>query len=179
MNRFANTKNIDNILAPWKDVIGADYQGYRNHVVRMATFCLHLESCTAEEQKKIEIAASFHDIGMWTDQTLDYLLPSVSAARTYLEDHNLTDWTPEITQMILDHHKIRKIKNGASPLVELFRKGDLVDFSKGVFKFGLSKNAITDVMNKFPNAGFHSMLVRRSAKWFVKHPLNPMPMMKW
>jgi hypothetical protein len=179
MNRYANIENIDNILAPWKDVIGADYQGYRNHVVRMATFCLLLKSCTSEEQKKIEIAACFHDIGIWTNQTLDYLPPSVPPARAYLEEQGLLEWVQEITQMILEHHKIRKVKNGASPLVELFRKGDLVDFSKGLFKFGLSKNTISDVMNKFPNNGFHSMLVRRSAKWFVKHPLNPLPMMKW
>lgn len=179
LDRYADIENIDNILAPWKHLIGEDYQGYRNHVIRMATFCLLLEPCTAEEQKKIEIAACFHDIGIWTEQTLDYLPPSVLPANAYLKAHGLVDWTLEITQMILEHHKIRTVENGVSPLTELFRKGDLVDFSRGVFKFGLNKSTVSAVMDTFPNAGFHSMLVKRCAKWFVKHPLKPMPMMKW
>lgn len=179
MNKCANIENIDTILAPWKELIGQDYQGYRNHVIRMVTFCLLLEPCSEEDQQKIEIAACFHDIGIWTKQTLDYLAPSVIPARKYLKAHDLADWIPEITEMILEHHKLRKVKNGNSRLVELFRKGDLVDFSTGKIKFGLDKRLVSGVKNEFPNAGFHSMLVKRSAKWFVKHPLNPVPMMKW
>jgi hypothetical protein len=179
MNNHVDIENIENILAPWKELIGSDYQGYRNHVIRMASFCLLLEPCSKEEQRKIEIAACFHDIGIWTDQTLDYLPPSIPPAREYLETNGLGDWVPEISQMILEHHKIRRVKNGASRLTELFRKGDLVDFSRGAFKFGLSKPAFSQVVREFPNAGFHSMLLKRSVKWFLKHPIKPLPMMKW
>lgn len=179
MQNQAVTKNIDGILAPWMAIIGRDYEGYRNHVVRMATFSLMLQPCSLEDQRKIEIAACFHDIGIWTDKTLDYLSPSVSPALRYLDEHGLTEWGQEISQMILKHHKVREIKNGISPLVELFRKGDLVDFSKGMVRFGLTKTVVNDVIQKFPNAGFHRMLMRQTRKWFVKHPFNPLPMMKW
>lgn len=179
MRNQSDTGHIDSILEPWREVIGRDYEGYRNHVVRMATFSLMLQPCSPQDQRKIEIAACFHDIGIWTDNTLDYLSPSVRPALRYLDEHGLSDWGLEIADMILEHHKIRGVKNGVSPLVELFRKGDLVDFSKGMVKFGLARKAVDDVMLKYPNAGFHRMLIKQTGKWFARHPLNPLPMVKW
>lgn len=179
MKNQADTEHIDEILEPWKAVIGPDYAGYRNHVVRMATFSFMLHPCSPEDQRKTEIAACFHDIGIWTDDTLDYLSPSVHTALRYLDERGLTDWGREISEMILEHHKIRTVKSGVSPLVELFRKGDLVDVSKGLVRFGLAGKAVRDVMRMFPNEGFHLMLIKRGGKWFVKHPFNPLPMMKW
>lgn len=179
MDNLADTTHIDSILSPWRELIGVDFDGYRNHVVRMASFCLMLAPCDAEAQRKIEIAACFHDIGIWTASTLDYLPPSVPPACAYLANQGLADWNDEVTQMILLHHKVRPVDDGLSPLVELFRRGDLVDFSRGLVTFGLPRASVLEVMRTFPNAGFHRMLVRRAARWIVRHPLNPLPMMKW
>lgn len=179
MSSNANIEFIDDVLSRWKATIGADYAGYRNHVIRMVTFCLALRACTAEEQNKIEIAACFHDIGLWTEHTLDYLPPSVPPAHEYLKAHGLEAWTDEIAQMILEHHKLRPCPPMESPLIELFRQGDLVDFSLGMVRFGLPAALIRQVKRKFPNAGFHKTLVRMAGAWFVRHPLNPAPMMKW
>lgn len=81
--------------------------------------------------------------------------------------------------MITEHHKIGEYKNESFPLVEIFRKGDLVDFSLGLFEFGIQKAYIEAVKTRFPNYDFHKNLGKRAAKWFVKHPTNPVPMMKW
>jgi hypothetical protein len=81
--------------------------------------------------------------------------------------------------MITEHHKFREYKNPDYPLVELFRKGDLVDFSLGTVKFGLAKQDIKKLKIEIPNAGFHKGLAKKVAKWFIKHPLNPAPMFKW
>ena len=81
--------------------------------------------------------------------------------------------------MILEHHKIRPVENGLTPVVELFRKGDLVDFSLGLIRFGLAGETIKKAMAAFPNAGFHKTLARLAGFWFLRHPLNPAPMMKW
>ena len=177
MSNRPDVAYIDSILTPWQETLGADYPGYRNHVVRMATFCLMLEPCDAEQQQKIEIAACFHDIGIWVANSMDYLEPSVPPARAWLEQHGLSAWADEIEAMIVEHHRLRPSADG--PLVELFRKGDLVDFSRGLFRFGLARAAVAEVMRAFPNAGFHRMLVRRVAGWVVQHPLNPAPMIKW
>jgi hypothetical protein len=81
--------------------------------------------------------------------------------------------------MISEHHKLRAYADPAYPLVEVFRQGDLVDFSFGTFRFGLPKETVRAVKGQFPNADFHKNLGKRAWHWFLKHPLNPAPMMKW
>jgi len=169
---------LDNILADYKEAFGSDYQGYRNHVCRVINFCFALQTCTEEERQKIIIAGAFHDIGIWIEDTLDYIPPSVPKAKEYLLARGLQAWNEEITLMITEHHKLRECKNEQYPLVELFRKGDLVDFSLGMVNFGLPKTFIQDVNTIFPNADFHQNLAKRAAKWGLKHPLDPVPMVK-
>lgn len=170
---------LEAILDEWKDKIAGDFAGYRNHVYRMVNFCFALRECTAEEREKIIIAGCFHDIGIWTADTLDYLPPSIEAAKEYLRENNLEDWTAEIEQMIDQHHKLRKYEDANRPLIEVFRQGDLVDFSLGIIKCGLPKSFIKTVKAHFPNHGFHKRLVQLEFGWLLKHPLNPLPILKW
>jgi hypothetical protein len=44
-------------------------------------------------------------------------------------------------------------------LVEVFRKGDLVDFSIGLIKSGLPGSLVKEVKAAIPNAGFHRFLL--------------------
>ena len=170
---------IDEILSEWQKVIGSDYEAYRNHIIRMVSICFALKDCNEEEQQKIQIAACFHDIGLWTAKTLDYLPPSLPPTCDYLKRNNLEAWSEEIELMITEHHKLKPYSDARYPHVELFRKGDLVDFSLGCFKFGLSRQFIKQLKINYPNAGFHKTLVKKSLAWFVRHPLNPAPMFKW
>ena len=175
---------LDEILADYKETIGDEFQAYRNHVHRMILCCFALrnlanEDLTEEEKEKIIIAGAFHDIGIWIENTLDYLPPSIPPAQKYLKKRGLEAWSTEIELMINEHHKIREYKDNSYPLVELFRKGDLVDFSLGTVRFGLTKHDIKHLKSQIPNLGFHKILLKRAAKWFIKHPLNPAPMMKW
>jgi len=170
---------LEELLTPWQTVIGEDYTGYRNHVYRMVNYCFALKDCDAEEKQKIIIAAAFHDVGIWIEQTIDYLEPSVVPALAYLQDKQLDSWSEEITLMITEHHKIRAVNDPRFPLVELFRRGDLLDFSWGMVRFGVDKSLIAELKTAFPNAGFHKGLGSKAWRWFLKHPLNPAPMMKW
>lgn len=170
---------LDEILKPWKETLGNEYTGYRNHANRMILCCFMLRDCNSEEKQKIIIAAAFHDIGIWIDDTLDYLPPSLPPAHEYLKAQGLEKWATEIELMITEHHKLRKHRNKNYPLVEVFRRGDLIDFSLGLVKFGLEKADIKQLKTEIPNADFHKNLAKRIAKWFIKHPLNPAPMMKW
>lgn len=178
---------LEEILGKWKDKIGADYAGYKNHVYRMVNFCFALHGSNPEAapqadheaREKIIIAGCFHDLGIWAGNTFDYLPPSVALAKEYLRQHNLTQWMPEIELMIAMHHKLNKFQDARYPLVELFRKGDLVDFSLGIVKCGLPNVYIKSVKNTFPNAGFHKRLVLLELGWFSRHPLHPAPVFKW
>lgn len=170
---------VEEILDPWKDQVGKDFNGYRNHVYRMIHFCLALRDCTGEERRKLIIAGCFHDLGIWTDGTIDYLPPSIALAKAYLEQNNLEAWVPEIALIIDMHHKLRKYRDDRYPLVEVFRRGDLVDVSLGMVKWGLPGAEIRSVRTQFPNAGFHKRLTQLAAERFLRHPLRPAPFLKW
>ena len=170
---------IEEILSDWKNRIGDDYAGYRGHVYRMFNYCLALHPSTQEEQSKLTIAACFHDIGLWSDHTVDYIPPSVAQSKRYLEETDQEAWSEEIGLMIEWHHKVRPYRSERFSLVEVFRKGDLVDFSLGIFKCGLPKSLVKEVKARIPNAGFHRFLLKGAKDWFVKHPFSPPPFMRW
>jgi hypothetical protein len=168
---------VDKILIAWGAELAADHSGYRNHVYRMINFCLAQGEFGEADRKKIVIAGCFHDLGIWSDKTFDYLPPSVKRAEDYLRENGMGDWIPEIGRMIGEHHKLRRYDGDR--LTEVFRKGDLVDFSLGLFKCGLPADFVRDVKRHFPNEGFHKGLVRTGARWICRHPLNPLPVLKW
>lgn len=174
-----NLPLLEEILGRWKNEIGNDYTGYKNHVYRMINFCFAQRDFSSEEREKIIIAGCFHDLGIWSNETFDYLPPSIALAKDYLRQNNLKRWIAEIELMIDTHHKLGKYEDAGNPLVEVFRKGDLVDFSLGIMKCGLPKTYVKSVKKHFPNAGFHKCLARLVSRWFFKHPLNPIPVLKW
>jgi hypothetical protein len=170
---------VEEILEDWKGRIGEQYQGYRGHVYRVLNFCLALRPCTEEERRKLAIASCFHDIGIWSDHTPDYIAPSIVQAQRYLAEAGLDPWSEEIALMVEWHHKVRPYRDGRWPLVELFRKGDLVDFSLGLFACGLPRSFVAEVKAAIPNRGFHRFLGKGALDWFSKHPLSPPPFMRW
>ena len=165
--------NVDAILGRWKNELGADAEAYRNHVLRVIDFCTALHD---GDRDQIVLAACFHDLGIWTDGTFDYLQPSVARARDYLREQGLEAWSDQIAAMIGMHHRIRR---HSDPLVEAFRRSDLVDVSLGLVRFGLPAALVRDVRSRHPNAGFHKRLVRLACGWWVRHPLHPLPVLKW
>ena len=173
---------VEQILQPWRTRIGADVDGYQNHVYRMLHCCFALAPCTDEDREKLIIAACHHDIGIWSDHTVDYLPPSIREAVAYLHAHHLSEWEEEIILLIDLHHKVRAIKGDLAekyPLLEVFRRADLADFSLGLILGGVPRRYFANVKRQFPNAGFHKMLIKAAGGWFAKHPLSPPPFMRW
>ena len=166
---------VDEILFPYAS--NGAVAGYRNHVLRVISFCDELAELDEEQKQKITIAACFHDLGIYTDGTFDYLPPSVSLAQNYLKMNGLGEWETSIASMIDQHHCLRAIEG--DDLAEIFRKGDLIDFSLGLLKKGVSGSKIAEVRNEFPNNGFHKNLARVACGWIVRHPLRPVPVVKW
>ncbi len=170
---------VEEILEQHRDSMGGQYQAYRNHVYRVLNYCFSFHDCQGDDRQKLVIAACFHDLAIWPNDDFDYLAPSVALANHYLSGTHNEQWSPEITQMIDLHHKFRSVRNPASPLVEVFRKGDWVDASLGWRRFGLPHSVVRIVSRAFPNLGFHRNLMRLAAKRLLTNPLDPLPMMKW
>ena len=146
---------------------------------RVIHYCSALHPCDGETRDKIIIAGCFHDLGLWTEKTVDYLPPSVLLARAYLQDNNMQHWSTEIELMIEMHHKIRQYQDDRYPLVEVLRKADLADFPWGFIKSGVADDTIKQVKAAFPNAGFHKILLKEQGKWLLQHPFSPFPILKW
>lgn len=178
MDIESNLPLVDEILGRFSGVIGTDLAAYRNHVYRVINLCFSLGPFGDDEREKIQIAACFHDIGIWTAGTLDYLGPSATDAAAYLRARGKEEWVPEVLEMIEMHHGLRSRAGSAFLLVEPFRRADIADFSLGVVPMGTSRELIARLKKAFPNAGFHKRLARLGSQWVLRHPLNPLPMFR-
>ena len=170
--------SLDEILKDHATQLGDDFTRYRNHCYRVANLCIAQSPDGAGQIEKIAVATAFHDLGIWTDGTFDYLQPSVRLARAYLAGSAKAEWEPEISEMILNHHKISRYRQNPEWLVEAFRRADWIDVTRGVLAFGLPRRTIGKLYAIWPSAGFHRMLVQLELKHLRKHPLNPLPVLR-
>lgn len=170
---------LDALLEQHAEIIGPGMPTYRNHCYRMVNFTIALAGNDAETLEKTQIAAAFHDIGVWTHRTMDYLEPSEQQAREYLAKIGESEWAEEIGAMVEWHHKITPLKNPVSPLVEAFRKGDWADVLHGFVGYGVPRETFRGAFKTWPDAGFHWLLVKLSVKRLLTHPWSPLPIFRW
>jgi hypothetical protein len=180
IDRFAL---LEELFDETSEVLGIDLDAYRNHAYRVFNLCR--AQCAAnpeaagEPPEKIAIAAHYHDLGIWTDGTFDYLAPSTARALAYLTATGRDEWSAEISHMIMEHHKMtqHRAKNGR--LVELFRRADWIDVTLGLRRYGLERSMVSEIRTVFPNAGFHRRLLALGGRRLRTHPLSPLPMLRW
>lgn len=170
---------LDQLLQRHAAVLGKDYNAYRNHCYRVINFCAALSTSDAVSLEKMAVAATFHDLGIWTHKTFDYLQPSETLAQNYLAENGKAEWSVEVGAMIQEHHKITRYKPDPSGLIEAFRKADWVDVSLGMIRCGIPRPFLREVSAAFPNAGFHKRLLQLSWARLLSHPFSPMPMMRF
>jgi hypothetical protein len=165
------------LLLRFQSVLGDDFEKYGNHVQRIFANCLLLDG-DPDKREHYAIAAVFHDIGIWTAHTFDYLEPSMAQARLYLAEAGMPDRADEICRMIYWHHKFSRYEGEYARTVEVFRKADWMDVSLGILSFGADRLEMRRMRRFFPNAGFHLFLLKQIVKNFFRHPLNPVPVFK-
>lgn len=170
---------IDRLLEQWRLDLGGDYIAYRNHVYRVFNFSLCLADATDTDREKLAIAAAFHDVGIWLDNTFDYLGPSSKRAVDYLSTIGRKEWSESIHEIIDQHHKVRPWYGAEQNLVESFRQADWLDVCLFALPSRLERAYLAEVLRIFPRNGFHQRLVVLSFRWASKHPLNPLPIFKW
>jgi hypothetical protein len=151
---------VEVLFAPYRTIIGSDYDGYRNHVYRTITYAMHFLNNAPQHEQLVETAFVYHDIGLWTDHELAYLEPSEVVA---LEDNKKYGWglDPEaLSGAIHWHHKVFPYKGTHQDVIEACRKADWIDATQGWVRKGMSRSAIAQVESTFPNCGFHKALLR-------------------
>ncbi len=169
---------LDDVMQAHAIELGDDYPGYRNHAYRVLNLCAALCPTEGEELQRIAVAAAFHDLGIWTARTFDYLGPSVDLACSHLACAGRDAWTPEVSQMIREHHKVSRVRDESHRLIEPFRQADWVDVTHGLLTFGLPRTVLREIFAIWPDAGFHACLARLALRRLGTHPWNPLPMLK-
>jgi hypothetical protein len=149
---------IEEILDARRNIIGPARTPYGGHVYRVFNFCRTLHAGAGGEDA-IAIASAFHDLAVFPDGNLDYLGPSAAMMREWAEAHGRAALAPEMALMIEMHHKLTRYRGAA-------------------IRFGLPKEFVRDVRGRFPNAGFHATLVKVIGGWMVRHPTNPVPILR-
>jgi hypothetical protein len=175
---------VEDVLGTWRTALGGDYTAYRGHVYRVLTFTRALAAAATAAPiadrtlHMLAVAVVFHDLGIWSDGTLDYLPPSEARARAHCAATGRSADAPTVAAMIAQHHKLLPYRGSDAALVEALRRADLVDLTFGTVRFGLPGELVRGARRAFPNAGFHLTLCRVIGGWCVRHPLRPLPMMK-
>jgi hypothetical protein len=128
-----------------------------------------------EVDGELLLCATFlHDAG---------LFPSVTTGDVYVADsrrlaeHTLApfDWNPERLTLCLDaieqHHAQRsRWKWGAE--VELVRRSDLVELSRGLVNFGVSRSWLNQLFRELPRNGLYRLIARSLLHRDGRHPAN-------
>lgn len=176
---------IEGILGTWRQRLGTDYDGYRGHVYRVFNLTAHRSNARDSEIDAIAAAAAFHDLAIWSDRTFDYIEPSCVRAERWIIAARRngipirTSDAAAIALMISEHHKLTRYRGQHERLVDAFRRADLLDLSRGMLSAGLPRKFGRQLRKTFPTAGFHRAIVRIGTGWAVKHPTQPLPMLKF
>ena len=67
----------------------------------------------------------------------------------------------------------------ADPLVEAFRRADLIDVSRGLVTAGVPRSTYGELRRRYPDTGFRRMLLRAFGRGLRADPLRPAPMLKF
>jgi len=129
------------------------------------------------ENKKLAIAAAFHDLDIWISEGMDYLSGSEQLARDYLKNSDFDYLPDEVAFFIKNHHKLWPIKGNIE--AEAFRKADLIDLTSGFIRYNIPESIISETERTFPRENFTRMISSKALNHAIRHPLRPFPMIKW
>ena len=169
---------VEEVLDAFAAELAGDRVAYRGHVYRVFHFCRALGGVGDGRDDAIALAAAFHDLGIWSDRTVDYLPPSARRLRAHLAERGQSALADELARMVELHHKLTPCRGEGDVLVEAFRRSDLVDLSFGFLRFGMPADYVREIQAVFPNAGFQWRVVQVVGGWALRHPLRPLPMMR-
>jgi hypothetical protein len=164
------------VLDRHREELGGDLSAYRNHVYRGLTYHQLLLGFSIPDAAALAWAT--HDLGIFTAGTFDYLTPSADLAAAYADEFGIAD-VEQLRALVTEHHRLRPLNRGDQKVTETFRQADLIDVSHGVLRRGIGRSAVRAAVDALPYNGFHAFLAKGLTGYAVRHPLRPLPMMRW
>jgi hypothetical protein len=164
---------VDAVLDRHCDALGDHLSAYRNHVYRCITYHQLLLGFSIPDVAALAWAT--HDLGIWTAGSFDYLAPSADLAAVYADEFGIAD-IDRLRALVTEHHRLRPVDDRVT---ETFRQADLIDVSHGVLRQGIARSAIRAAVDELPYNGFHVFLAKGLTGHAVRHPLRPLPMLRW
>ena len=164
---------VDAVLDRHRAALGADQPAYRNHVYRCITY--HQLLLGFSIPNVAALAWATHDLGIWTAGSFDYLTPSADLAASYADEFAIAD-IDQLRALITEHHRLHPVDDHVT---ETFRKADLIDVSHGLLHNRIGRSAVRAAVAQLPYSGFHVFLAKGLTGYAVRHPLRPLPMMRW
>ncbi|MGY4647345.1 HD domain-containing protein [Mycobacterium sp. URHB0021] len=137
----------------------AGYDAYKAHVYRVVNFARALTPDAPDRDDKLAIAAAFHDLAAF--DTLDYLVPSIEAQDAWLRQTGREAWSDELALIVAQHHRLSGYgpTRPYAPLVEAFRRADLIDVSQGLIRFGIPSSDVKEVRAAFDAGVFFKRVI--------------------
>ena len=137
----------------------AGYAAYKAHVYRVVNVARALAPQGPDCDDKLAIAAAFHDLAAF--DTLDYLVPSIAAQDAWLHETGRENWSDELALIVAEHHRLSRYgpTRPHAPLVEAFRRADLVDVSQGLIRFGIPNSYVKEVRAAFDASVFFKRVI--------------------
>ena len=170
---------LDALLQPHAAALGRDLAGYSNHAYRVVNLAWAAGDGDDAAFERLVIAAAFHDLGIWTARTFDYIDPSLALAREHLRHAGRDLWQDEVAAMIANHHRVCACADACGAAAERFRRADWADVTRGWLGQGFDSALLADTRRVFPARGFYCGVARRALWRCVTHPLRPLPMLRW
>ncbi len=168
----------DELFAQHVGGFGYAAAGYRGHVHRVIALVGRQVTLDETTATLLGQAAFFHDAGIWLDDSFDYLPTSIERARRQLGGSDPVH-TDLVVAMIEEHRRLRRARPD-DPIVEAFRRADLTDISLGLIRSpGVTPAEYRSLTRRYPSAGFRRGLMVNFTTWAVRHPLRPLPMVRW
>jgi hypothetical protein len=157
---------VDEVLESHRDHAHGDdagFDAYKAHVYRIVNFARALGPDGPDRDDKLAIAAAFHDLAAF--DTVDYLVPSIEAQDAWLQETGREKWSDELALIVAQHHRLSGYRPSRphAPLVEAFRRADLVDVSQGRIRFGLPSSYVKEVRAAFDASVFFKWVIPSGA----------------
>jgi hypothetical protein len=170
---------IEEILAPHRAAAGQRYEGIRNHAFRLLNIAGLLAPPDDARTDKLAVVAAFHDLPALLDGDLVYLARAADLAEAHLRARGRTAWAAEVRLAICNHHKVSTYRGPYAGLVEAVRRADWVDVSGGTWRAGLPRSYVRELGAAFPLGPLLRPGWCLIARYAVRHPRRPLPMLRW